>query len=133
MELKLIMYSESDRDVALTGIMQLTANSPHVGCFISIPFTLKSNVFVVPQKWDRVLMDIVIGVQLYRMRMGTNVTLDISVFIEGSEALMQKKEMQMLIEKEERNGSVICFVDRSAKSSLNVMALYTAIHNQIYQ
>lgn len=130
--MKLIMYSAPDGDDILTGVMQLTANSPHVGCFISDSFTLKNNVFTVLQNWDKVLMDIVLGVQLYRMRMSVQMTLDISVFTDTKADFAQRK-VQSVIEKEERNGSSIRFYEWGTELSPKARALYRAVRNQIHQ
>lgn len=131
--MKLIIYSAPDGNDILTGIMQMTANSPHVGCFISDPFTLKNNVFTVSRNWDRVLLDIVLGVQLYRMRMSAQMILDISVFTDSKADFAQRKELQTVIGREERNGSSIRFCEWTTELDPAVRALYRVVRNQVHK
>ena len=93
----------------MTRIKQLSKGAPHVGCFISAPFSLRDSVFFIFKSWDRVLIDVILGTQLYRMRTSAWVTLDISVFSDTTENLAQKSEIQTIIRREEKNGSSIRF------------------------
>lgn len=107
MKLELMLCDASAQADVLTGIWQTNYGSPSVGCFLNGRFQISANVIFVSQSWDTVVMDILLGARMYRLRGGEPAALNITVFTNVEDGEFRRTVLHRIIQHTRNNGSAV--------------------------